>query len=712
MPKDRVDTTRPEYSWIPFFEELARRLHEDGWRDRQAEIVAELKDYHHRGYEFNVHVHELASTIDPFSLYALLCTNLRWEGRSRLFDAYKGIFGIESEIPSELPIVPRLFQKIFFFTGNDSDGSQSQVHWELFEALTSDSDDIIKLMDASLNISEVKISKLTMAMFWICPYAFAHVETLTSSLARINGTEPAYPRTGLEYLELLRKLIEVDPRPIPEINVSELVARRFLENPNSKRVWRILAWKDHRGVSEFLESQSAKIHYSIHEIDFAEISSGDELKELLRKERPDFSDRVLTQLAKFGWEAKRGDILVMPTGESDRVHVGYFTTDGAFLRHYDGNPQPINHRSVAWRHELAVPGIPTRSTFVEIDKAADDVRRLLLQAEGVEVDDVDIQNPLEVRTKQIPVQWPSAEVFLEDDAQLRMLSLLRREKNLILQGPPGTGKTFIARRLAYALMEAKDESRVASVQFHQSYSYEDFVGGLRPDVNEDDQLVFKATDGAFLRLCEQARQDDSDRRHVMLIDEINRGNLSRVFGELMMLIEPDKRKVQHAVQLQHRLQMPDHDDDFFVPENVYIIGTMNLADRSLTGMNVAMRRRFGFVTLEPRFESPRFKDWIANMGMPDWICGRVTTLNQSISDDPSLGRQYAVGHSFFCPGEDDPLNGDWNAWYEAVVEHEIKPLLEEYWFDQPEKAEEHVSRLVTARAQPNDRESADLEVPD
>ncbi len=286
-------------------------------------------------------------------------------------------------------------------------------------------------------------------------------------------------------------------------------------------------------------------------------------------------------------------------------------------------------------------------------------------------------------------------VFLEREELERMERILWSKKNLILQGPPGVGKTFIARKLSYVLMGFKTEERITSVQFHQSYSYEDFVGGFRPDV-EDRQMVFKRQDGPFLRMCAAARANPNDA-YVMLIDEINRGNLSRVFGELLMLIEADKRKPEFAVKLQHR---PEDDEGFFVPENVYIIGTMNLADRSLTGMNVAMRRRFGFVDLKPQFNEGVFTDWLSNeTEMPPDMQAKINTkmkaLNDVIADDASLGFNYAVGHSFFCPPEGGPAGG-WEEWYETVVDYEIRPLLREYWFDAPDKANEQADTLLGA----------------
>ncbi len=245
------------------------------------------------------------------------------------------------------------------------------------------------------------------------------------------------------------------------------------------------------------------------------------------------------------------------------------------------------------------------------------------------------------------------------------------------------------KRLAYALMGEQADRRMRNVQFHQSYSYEEFVQGYRPDTNEQKQLIFEMQDGTFLELCGEAR-DNPDDRYVMVIDEINRGNLSRVFGELLSMIEKDKRGDRFKIRLAGG-------NEFWVPENVYILGTMNLADRSLAGMDYAMRRRFAFVTLKPQFGESVFVDWLSERGVPgtmiERINSRMSALNVVIAGDASLGRNFAVGHSYFCDiaeGSED----DWDGWYREIVKTELQPLLEEYWFDDLEKADDEVGKLL------------------
>jgi hypothetical protein len=282
------------------------------------------------------------------------------------------------------------------------------------------------------------------------------------------------------------------------------------------------------------------------------------------------------------------------------------------------------------------------------------------------------------------------ELFLDQSSLERLLSVWAAKKNLILQGAPGVGKSFIAKRLAYLFLEAKDAARVATVQFHQSYSYEDFVQGYRPDGRGG----FTLRDGVFYQFCEKAALSPSTP-HVFIIDEINRGNLSKILGELMLLIEHDKRGPAWATSL---IYSKPEEPQFFVPENVCLLGMMNTADRSLSIVDYALRRRFSFFLLEPMFGSFKFRDFLIEHGVPEevvtLIVTRMTALNQAIGEDrANLGPGYRIGHSFFVPPDDfeyDP------GWYRRVIETEIYPLLEEYWFDDPDKADSWRQQLLQA----------------
>ena len=414
--------------------------------------------------------------------------------------------------------------------------------------------------------------------------------------------------------------------------------------------------------------------------DLSVCASKQDVKERMLETYPDCGRQTndIHAAWQFAKEMKPGDVVFAKKGRSEILGRGVVAGD--YVYDPDGGEYP-HLREVSWKRQgswRSDQQFPMK-TLTDITDYPDQLA--LIQGYFENDEDTLDSEEMQVPLTEYSVENFLSEVYMDRGRYDAIVGLLRAKKNVILQGAPGVGKTFTAKRLAYSMMGVKDASRVMMVQFHQSYSYEDFIEGYRPS-----GAGFELVKGAFYSFCKKAA-DDEENEYFFVIDEINRGNLSKIFGELFMLIENDKRG--------YKLQLLYSREFFYVPRNVHIIGMMNTADRSLAMLDYALRRRFAFVELRPAFDSEGFRDYCAGLDNPKFkrLVGKVESLNRAIAEDESLGEGFCIGHSYFCNMEADSCT---DAALASIVDYELIPMLKEYWFDESDKVEEWARKLGEA----------------
>lgn len=702
------------FQWTSFYMELASALLK--YKNNRSELIGILKTIFsdaEMNFPFKEKGKEVYEDICPFTVFGSFNKGITNANRIALLEQFAKQFSIKAAVPTEfdgIPVVMNLSAWFFAYKENRGEHDIDNL-WELLEKAIAYSDEAFAdnknaFITAYDTVSKQKMIKwnITMGLYWVRPYTFINLDSTNRAFITDVDNMPHYFTTifsdinkgipdGTSYLFMCEqaknalKQKEYEYHSFPELSYC--------------------AWKNNQETPD--EPATNRVDSNVKEIDYWIYSPGDnacmwdefynlgimgigwddvtDLKEFTSKEEiKDYMKKVYDPsysyknnahcLWQFANEIKIGDVIFVKKGMHKIIGKGVVTSEYI----YDSARETYKHiRKVEWTNkgEWEHPGQAVMKTLTCISPYPDYVQRLLsLFAEDI----------LEETSEQIEIKYPPYtkddflnKVYMDEDTYNTLTELLEAKYNVILQGAPGVGKTFAAKRLAYSIMGQKDTSRVAMVQFHQSYSYEDFIQGYRPSKDG-----FELVNGAFYKFCKEA-EEDNERPYFFIIDEINRGNLSKILGELMMLIEKDKRG--------EKIKLLYSNEWFTVPQNVRIIGMMNTADRSLALMDYALRRRFAFFDFAPAFSSEGFKNYLSEKDSPklEKLIAAVESLNSTISTDESLGDGFRIGHSYFCT--DDEITDEW---LKSVVEYEVIPLIKEYWFDEPTKVRDWSATLRSA----------------
>lgn len=704
------------FDWIDFYGAFADSLLK--YKDNRSGLVDVIKRVYDKiGMPVpKIEADDSFVDIDPFSVFAFFNKGLTEKNRVTILEGFASELGISTPVPTSFPGVPNVssMKAVFFCWLPDRGDDDIDNLWGLFETALAvaegkpEKEQFCELFDKVIKQKGIRWN-ITLGLFWIRPESFISLDVNNRKYirqcegmdSRILDLLQKFEKkdlvtSGKEYLEfcdLFKDLITKGKNTFnsfPEFSLQAwesgdakngdrngpLNQRFWLYAPGTnaeawedcrKNCLMVLGWDEMGDISHFA-SREAIIQK------MKEIYGGDS----------SFKNDSLA-VWQFVNEIKPGDVVFAKKGRTQIIGRG--VVEGGY--NYNPTRQTYhNERKIRWENVGTWPhpdGLAGMKVLTDITKYPNYVAKLNKLVDGKE-------SPLPQSPGNTDVQESGNcdeydkdgflnEVFIDGDRYDTLVAVLQNKKNVILQGAPGVGKTFAARRLAWSIMGEKDNSRIEFVQFHQNYSYEDFVMGYRPSGDG-----FALREGIFYRFCKKA-ESLPDKDFFFIIDEINRGNLSKIFGELLMLIERDYRETETTLAYDG--------EPFSVPKNLHIIGMMNTADRSLAMIDYALRRRFSFFDMNPGFDSDGFKAYQKRLGNKkfDSLVSTIKELNREISQDRSLGKGFCIGHSYLCLDDDGKCT---DAWLQSVVEYDIIQMLQEYWFDDAERLMEWSEKLREA----------------
>lgn len=709
-----MNTEKTSYDWVNFYQEFADKL--QAYHHCRKDLIATIQQiFKDQGLKLSTMERKGVAwfDVDPFSVFGLFTKGLTYANRKRIMTGFAKAWNMSSAVPENFDGIPVLNNQratLYWFDGERGERDIDNL-WDVFlaameyEKSRSESarQKFAQCFDKCIQQKGVKWS-LTMGLYWMRPdfyvsldsrnrwYILTHTDFSEQTKSILLELDKSGPTADL-YLRA-NKSIQDDIMSqvgaystLPEFS---LHAWSISEKVNAEK-------KAQRTPDTLADTKGDETQYWLYQpgpgaemwdtfyadrimgLAWGDVGDLDlkqdkesiraALKEKYGADKLHRNDTLA--LWQFSQEMKEGDVIIVKQGFHRIIGRGIVASD----YRYDNNGSSYPHvRDVEWTHqgEWEHPGQAAVKTLTNITAFSGYVKQLRGLFETDEEEEEETVTPTDAYTEENFLN----EVYMERSHYHTLVQQLKRKKNIILQGAPGVGKTYAAKRLAYSIMGCKDKHRVMMLQFHQSYSYEDFIMGYRPA-----GTGFELKTGPFYEFCKTA-DADSENDYFFIIDEINRGNLSKIFGELFMLIEHDKREIP--------LRLLYSDEQFSVPKNLYIIGMMNTADRSLAMLDYALRRRFSFFELTPAFDSQGFRRYQERVNSKafDKLIKQIQELNKDICADAALGNGFSIGHSYFCSQEALTMDG-----LRAIIEHELLPLLKEYWYDEPGIVEDWAERL-------------------